>query len=65
MNIQHLKRTNTGYLNTPLEFMPALTKELGKGRLYIKRDDLTGLALGGNKVRKLDYIVLTAAYPST
>ena len=57
MNIQHLKRTNTGYLNTPLEFMPALTKELGKGRLYIKRDDLTGLALGGNKVRKLDYIV--------
>ena len=30
---------------------------MGKGNLYIKRDDLTGLAMGGNKTRKLDYIV--------
>lgn len=57
MKIEELNRAQVGYINTPLEFMPALTKELGKGSLYIKRDDLTGLALGGNKARKLDYIV--------
>ena len=57
MKIEELASVPTGYLNTPLEYMPALTKELGGARLYIKRDDLTGLALGGNKARKLDYIV--------
>lgn len=57
MNIETLKRAHVGYGNTPLEYMPRLTRELGGGRLYIKRDDLTGLALGGNKARKLDYIV--------
>lgn len=57
MKIEDLKRAHAGYTDTPLEYMPALTKELGGGRLYIKRDDLTGLALGGNKARKLDYIV--------
>jgi D-cysteine desulfhydrase len=55
--IEELGLVHTGLLNTPLEFMPALTKRLGKGNLYIKRDDLTGLAFGGNKTRKLDYIV--------
>ena len=57
MNIATLKRVQAGYENTPLEYMPALTRELGGGPLYIKRDDLTGLALGGNKARKLNYIV--------
>lgn len=57
MKIEDLKHVHTGYVNTPLEYMPALTKELGGAKLYIKRDDMTGLALGGNKARKLDYIV--------
>lgn len=57
MKIQDLKWANVGYVNTPLEYMPHLTKKLGKGKLYIKRDDMTGIALGGNKARKLDYIV--------
>lgn len=57
MNIETLKYVQAGYVDTPLEYMPALTKELGGAKLYIKRDDLTGLALGGNKARKLDYIV--------
>lgn len=57
MNIATLKRVQAGYENTPLEYMPALTRELGGSPLYIKRDDLTGLALGGNKARKLNYIV--------
>lgn len=52
MDIQTLKRAPVGYVNTPLEFMPNLTKEIGKGKLYIKRDDMTGLAMGGNKARK-------------
>ena len=54
MNIAELKHAQAGYVNTPLEYMPALTRELGGGPLYIKRDDLTGLALGGNKARKLN-----------
>lgn len=56
MKIETVKRVHAGYVDTPLEPMPALSRELG-GRLYIKRDDMTGLALGGNKARKLDYIV--------
>lgn len=60
MNIKELKRVEVGYIDTPLEFMPNLTQKLGKGKLYIKRDDLTGLAFGGNKTRKLDYIVADA-----
>lgn len=58
MKISDLKQVNAGYLNTPLEPMAGLAKKLGKsGGLYIKRDDMTGLALGGNKARKLNYIV--------
>lgn len=57
MKIADLKYAQAGYVNTPLEYMPALTRELGGCPLYIKRDDLTGLALGGNKARKLNYIV--------
>ena len=40
---------------TPLELMPNLTKLLGGPDLYVKRDDLTGLAFGGIKVRQLEY----------
>ena len=57
MKIEDLKYAKVGYVDTPLEFMPALTKKIGGARLYIKRDDMTGLALGGNKARKLNYIV--------
>ena len=40
---------------TPLELMPNLSKLLEGPDLYVKRDDLTGLAFGGNKVRQLEY----------
>ena len=60
MKLTDIERTHVGYLNTPLEFMPNLTRELGKGKLYVKRDDMTGLAMGGNKARKLDYLVKDA-----
>lgn len=42
---------------TPLEPLNRLQKELGGPRLYIKRDDCTGLAFGGNKARKLEYLL--------
>jgi len=40
---------------TPLEAMPNLSRHLGGPNLYVKRDDLTGLALGGNKARQLEF----------
>ncbi len=45
---------------TPVDPLPRLSKELGGPRLSIKRDDLTGLAGGGNKTRKLEFLVADA-----
>jgi len=42
---------------TPLEECPRLSAALGGPHLWVKRDDLTGLGLGGNKVRKLEYLL--------
>jgi 1-aminocyclopropane-1-carboxylate deaminase/D-cysteine desulfhydrase-like pyridoxal-dependent ACC family enzyme len=44
---------------TPLDVLPRLSAELGRS-VYCKRDDTTSLALGGNKVRKLEYLVAEA-----
>jgi D-cysteine desulfhydrase len=57
MHIEELPRFALAQLPTPLEPLSALTKSLGGPRLLIKRDDQTGLALGGNKVRKLEFLV--------
>jgi len=45
---------------TPIEFLPNLTRELGGPEIFIKRDDLLGLAGGGNKTRKLEFLVADA-----
>ncbi len=42
---------------TPIEAMPRLSEHLGGPKLFIKRDDCTGLASGGNKTRKLEFLV--------
>jgi L-cysteate sulfo-lyase len=42
---------------TPLDRLDRLSDHLGKANIYIKRDDCTGLAFGGNKTRKLDFVV--------
>jgi len=56
-----LPRVSLAHLPTPLEEMPRLRQALGKGpRLLIKRDDQTGLATGGNKTRKLEFLVAEA-----
>jgi len=44
----------------PLEFMPRLTDALGGPNLFIKRDDCTGLGSGGNKTRKLEFLMADA-----
>ena len=53
-------RVPLAHLPTPLEPMDRLAQWLGGPRLLVKRDDLTGLALGGNKARKLEYLCAEA-----
>jgi len=48
------------HLPTPLEHLPRLSKHLGGPDIYVKRDDCTGLASGGNKTRKLEYSMAAA-----
>lgn len=55
-----LPRVRLGYLPTPLDELPRLTRALGGPRLLVKRDDQTGLATGGNKTRKLEFTVAEA-----
>lgn len=54
--MKRLPRAKLAMLPTALEESPRLSKELGI-TLFVKRDDNTGLALGGNKARKLEYLV--------
>lgn len=56
-----LPRVRLAALPTPLEELRGLSRELGGMRLWVKRDDLTGFALGGSKVRKLELILGDAA----
>jgi len=53
-------RVSLGHFPTPLEYMPRLSKHLGGPDLWVKRDDCTGLATGGNKTRKLEYSMAAA-----
>jgi len=60
MLLEKLPRITLGFLPTPLEEASRLSAKLGGPRIFIKRDDLTGLALGGNKVRKLEFMMADA-----
>src|SRR5262245_3789859 len=55
-----LPRVSLAHLPSPLEEATRLTERLGGPRILIKRDDLTGLALGGNKPRKLEFLMADA-----
>lgn len=57
MHLDKLPRYPLAQLPTPIESLPALTRVLGGPELVIKRDDQTGLAFGGNKTRKLEFLV--------
>lgn len=54
------KRIQIAHIPTPIEKLDRLGKHLGGPDIYIKRDDLTGLATGGNKTRKLEFLVAEA-----
>lgn len=60
MGLTAFARERIATLPTPLHDLPNLTRELGGARIVMKRDDLTGLAFGGNKTRKLEYLVADA-----
>ncbi len=60
MNLDDFPRVPLAHLPTPLEPMERLSAELGGPRLFVKRDDCTGLGLGGNKTRKLEFLMAEA-----
>ena len=57
--ISEFPRVELGVLPTPLYKLENLSRETGKN-IYIKRDDMIGVALGGNKVRKLEFLLADA-----
>lgn len=60
MHLARFPRLSLGHFPTPLELLPALTAHLNGPTIYIKRDDATGLATGGNKTRKLEFLLAEA-----
>ena len=56
-SLSRFPRLGLAHLPTPLEPMKRLSDHLGGPNLWVKRDDCTGLGLGGNKLRKLDYVL--------
>jgi L-cysteate sulfo-lyase len=60
MHLARFPRVHLAHLPTPLEKMDRLSKELGGPEIWIKRDDCTGLSTGGNKTRKLEFLMAEA-----
>ncbi len=58
--LERVPRLELATTPTPLQEAPRLARALGLRRLLVKRDDMTGLGLGGNKARKLEYLVADA-----
>jgi L-cysteate sulfo-lyase len=58
--LSRFPRIGLPHLPTPLEPMKRLTAHLGGPRLWVKREDCTGVGFGGNKLRKLDYVLYQA-----
>ncbi len=55
-----LPRLHFAHLPTPIEALPRLSAELKGPQIWVKRDDQTGLAFGGNKTRKLEFLIADA-----
>ena len=58
--IENFQRVSLGHFPTPVEHLKSISAFLGGPQIYIKRDDCTGLATGGNKTRKLEFILADA-----
>ena len=55
--LEKFERIKLGHFPTPIEYLKNITKYLGGPNIFIKRDDCTGLATGGNKTRKLEFLI--------
>ena len=60
MHLARFPRLFLAHLPTPLERLDRLSRELGGPEIWIKRDDCTGLSTGGNKTRKLEFLMAEA-----
>ena len=60
MHLSRFPRIRLGHFPTPLEPLDNLTRLLNGPKIWIKRDDCTGLATGGNKTRKLEFLLADA-----
>lgn len=60
MKLNSLPRLKLAQLPTPLQDLSRLGQRLQGPKLLVKRDDQTGLALGGNKTRKLEFLIADA-----
>ncbi len=58
--IKKFGRIKLGHFPTPIEYLKNITEYLNGPKIYIKRDDCTGLATGGNKTRKLEFLMSDA-----
>jgi L-cysteate sulfo-lyase len=57
MKFSNFPRSHIATLPTPIQYLSNLTEKLGGPKIWVKRDDLTGIAFGGNKARKLEYLM--------
>ena len=55
--IKKFERIKLGHFPTPIEYLKNITAHLNGPQIYIKRDDCSGLATGGNKTRKLEFLM--------
>jgi L-cysteate sulfo-lyase len=60
MDLGRFPRVRLAHLPTPFEPLDRLSEHLGGPRIWVKRDDCTGLATGGNKTRKLEFVIADA-----
>jgi D-cysteine desulfhydrase len=60
IDLQRFPRASLGFFPTPVIELPRLSTLLGGPSIFMKRDDQSGLALGGNKTRKLEYLLADA-----
>ena len=64
MNMKEFDKVSLGIFPTPVHKLENISRELG-AEIYVKRDDMTGIGLGGNKVRKLEYLLADAKAKGT
>ncbi len=62
MKLKIPQKINLAYLPTPIRQLGNWSRKAGHGSIWIKRDDLTGIELSGNKIRKLEFLLAEAEY---